>query len=198
MSFTFIDCIKVFFSKEKIIKNFGTRRIFIRFLVQKILYALGYYNQYKQGLDFSGVRRLVFVCHGNIFRSAYAEAVVAKKGILASSFGLAAVAGDLAAEIARACAKDNGVDLEAHRAKSRLTFEVLPGDLVVVMDHAQLKEVEAMGLVAGVQYTMLGLWSRDYTCPVVLDPYGRGELFCKNVYMQINDCLEALTMQHGY
>src|SRR5262245_51867642 len=86
--------------------------------------------------------RVLFVCHGNILRSAVAQALyadrvrtgLAPEGSSAESAGTAAREGDLADPRGVSAAKEMGIILDAHRA-GRLSDELINrADLVVVMD----------------------------------------------------------------
>ena len=73
--------------QQKFIGRYGSRRGFVRACRHKLLYMLGVYNNYRR-IDWDKIERLVFVCKGNICRSAYAEAVAKSLGVSAISCGL--------------------------------------------------------------------------------------------------------------
>ena len=61
--------------------NYGSRRGFVRTWWHRLRYLLGGYRAYRQ-VDWNSVERLVFVCKGNICRSAYAGALVTSRGLI--------------------------------------------------------------------------------------------------------------------
>ena len=66
--------------------RFGTPRGALRLALSYGEVATGLSAQRKP--DAAVVRRLVFVCHGNICRSAYADVLAARGGAKTASFGL--------------------------------------------------------------------------------------------------------------
>jgi protein-tyrosine phosphatase len=97
------------------------------------------------------MRSVLFVCYGNIMRSAFAEACFRDEmsrnpklaGIRLASAGVRAQEGERAETHARAMAKRFGLSLEAHRA-TRTSSELLAQfDQVYIMD--QLNEDLLLG-----------------------------------------------------
>jgi protein-tyrosine-phosphatase/predicted ATP-grasp superfamily ATP-dependent carboligase len=86
------------------------------------------------------VRSILFVCHGNIIRSALAEALLRREladrdALEIASAGIHAVAGRAADERACQVAHELGVSLQGHRAQP-LTAELVDrSQLIFVMDH---------------------------------------------------------------
>lgn len=143
-------------------RNFGTFRGLVR---------LGL--SYGQVLavpkaDLASVQRLVFVCHGNICRSAFAEVLARDLGMSAASFGLSTTSGLPAhppiAEAARACS----VGLSVHRTTAVEDFEPRPSDLFLVMEVRQIAQLRRDPRFAGLQIDLLG---RFAGVPHVHDPY---------------------------
>src|SRR5260370_29706063 len=69
--------------------SFGTYRGLIRLVLAWLEYLTGRYRQFKQ-IRWERVARVVFVCHGDICRSPYAERRAVSVGLPAPSFGLSA------------------------------------------------------------------------------------------------------------
>ena len=67
----------------------GRLKGFLRHIGYQVVYLIGGMRHFTR-IDWSQVRRLVFVCKGNICRSAYAAARSQTLGYPATSFGLAA------------------------------------------------------------------------------------------------------------
>ena len=67
--------------------NYGSKRGFLNGYKYKLLFSLGFYRSYQK-IDFNAVNRLVFICSGNICRSAFGEYMAKAKGLNAVSYGL--------------------------------------------------------------------------------------------------------------
>src|SRR5947207_1846609 len=98
--------------------------------------------------------RVLFVCTGNICRSPLAEALFRKllaergvAGVTVASAGLFAAEGASASEDVVKAAAERGVDLTAHRARRLDPRSLGSGDLVVVMEETQRRQVLAQAAV---------------------------------------------------
>ena len=118
------------------------RRISAVALRLRALYATGLKRAYPPR-DLAGVRSVLFVCHGNIIRSAMAEALLRKylqassgqPTIDVASAGLTDQPQERADSRSRAIASEFGVSLESHRPQ-RLTSELVDqADLIFIMDY---------------------------------------------------------------
>ena len=121
--------------------------------------------------DPAQVRRLVFVCQGNICRSAFAQAVARQAGYNAVSIGLSAATGRPAHGPAIAAAHALGHDLSAHQATDRADYDPLPGDLLLAMEVRQLHRLAADPRLSAAPRLLLGRWARP-PMPHLHDPYG--------------------------
>jgi len=143
----------------------------LRFVFYGATALLGTARRYRN-IDWSRVRRIVFVCKGNISRSPFAEAVARKHGLNAVSAGLEASRGAPAAPQAIVTAADFAVDLTAHRASPAEDVEFRPGDLVVGFEPLHLERLDAtIGNQLLDQTSLLGAWLRPPNL-YIHDPYG--------------------------
>ena len=78
--------------------RFGTTRGFIRLMLSYPQVALGL--SARRAPDAAQVRRLVFVCQGNICRSAFADVAGRRAGLNTASFGLSTTTGRAAHDAA--------------------------------------------------------------------------------------------------
>ena len=99
--------------KRWLSNNYGSRRGFVSTYWHRLLYLFGRYHSYGQ-VDWSSIERLVFICKGNICRSAYAEAVARSLGINAISCGIDTIEDAPANDCAISEAKQQGIDLNGH------------------------------------------------------------------------------------
>lgn len=152
---------------EAVANKFGSKRGLLAYLVGQLGLLLGRYRV-MQAPDWSRVQRLVFVCHGNICRSAMGDAVARKLGVPSMSCGLHACPGRPADPRAIDFAALHGMDLSSHQSLRADQFEFLPSDLVVAMEPVHV--IGLQGLLGDAQLTLLGLW---LPMPLVYlhDPY---------------------------
>jgi protein-tyrosine phosphatase len=111
----------------------GNARGWLRSLLAQTAYVLGGLARYTSP-PLTDVGRLVFVCVGNVNRSAFAEAVARRRGIAAVSFGLAAPEGVEVSARALQRAADFGIDLGSHVATDFSEYEFQRGDLLLAME----------------------------------------------------------------
>jgi protein-tyrosine phosphatase len=116
------------------------------------------------------VRRLVFVCHGNICRSAFADVVARKAGFNVASFGLSTSADMPAHPQAVAAAAELGYDMAAHRTTRVEDHAAQPGDLLLAMEVRHLQKIAYNQKIADVPRSLLGLWATP-KMPHLHDPY---------------------------
>jgi len=175
--------------KKWINDHHGSRRGLLDTYKYRALYCLGKYHQYKT-IDWDQVRRLVFVCKGNVCRSAFAEAVARNLNIAAISCGLDTHDGKPANSKAILAAKKRGLDLDQHQTKKFSSIEAKNGDLFVVMEPYQAKLVQEM-LADRYSHTLLGLWGSPVT-PYIHDPYSSDEVYFHNCFAYIQGSVHRL------
>jgi protein-tyrosine phosphatase len=149
-------------------RNFGTFRGLIRLGLSYGEIALGA-APLRQPVA-ADVTRLVFVCHGNICRSAYADVVARDLGMNVASFGLSTDSGKGAHPPVIAEAARRGVDMSAHRTTRIEDFDPDPGDLLLAMETRHLRKLATNGIVGTIPRVLLGRWSRP-PFPHLHDPY---------------------------
>lgn len=168
------------------IKNrYGSKKGLLRFCYYEILRYLGCYKSLTQ-IDFQQVKRLVFVCQGNICRSPLGEAVATANGIAAISFGLNTRGGDAADPRAIAWADAQGFDLHHHVTKRVDQYIPCEGDLLIGMEPAHIKQLQAKFSVAPVQITLVGLWL-ETPFAYLHDPYNTNFIYfnCCETYVKL-------------
>jgi protein-tyrosine phosphatase len=173
--------------------HYGSRRGFVLTWWHRLRYLLGGYRGYRQ-VDWKTVRRLVFVCKGNICRSAYAEACAHGQGVESISCGIQTVDGATANGEAVRAAGDNGMDLKEHRTRQLQSLELKKGDLLVAMEPWQAVYLESeYGGMYGC--TLLGLWGSP-AMPLIHDPYGATPAYFRYCFdyieSSVNEILEEI------
>jgi protein-tyrosine phosphatase len=152
-------------------RKLGGLRPTARFVGYALLGTLGFFHSARR-VDWTRVRRLVFVCSGNICRSPFGERLAQLRGIPAISFGIHANGIAPADSMAARVAGHLNVDLGAHISTRAADYEPRPGDLLLAMEPGQLASIREQVRSADVQMTLLGLWGR-WTLPYLPDPYGQ-------------------------
>ena len=149
-------------------RNFGTMRGAVRLALSYAEVAQGAAGISRP--DPGEVRRLVFICHGNICRSAFADVVGRAAGLRVASFGLSTDAGKLAHPPAVEAARALGFDLSAHRATRAGDFVPESGDFLLAMETRQLRRLARDPVFSAFPRSLLGLYAKP-AFPHLHDPY---------------------------
>ena len=172
--------------------RYGGKRGFARTVAQGLLARLGMFAPYTN-LQPAPVTRAVFVCHGNICRSPYAEFRMRSRGGRAVSAGLAADPGKPANPIAHRVADRRGITLAAHASKRLVDLPLQPGDLLLAFEPFHLSSLRAAAARHhGLQVTLLGLWSTTPWRVHVQDPFGLSETYFETCFALIDDGVDGL------
>jgi len=143
--------------KSSFYDRYGSRRGFMRLYWFRSLYSLGFYRKYRN-VKWENVERLVFVCKGNICRSAYAEAVANSYNLESVSCGIHTTLGKPANILAQEAALRAGRDIRKHKTTPLSSVSLRKGDLLVAMEPWQLQYLEnKFGM--SISSILLGLWS---------------------------------------
>jgi protein-tyrosine-phosphatase len=154
----------------------------------------------QKARDLGKARRLLLLCHGNICRSAYAEARLRSDprlfGVEVRSAGFYKTPGRKSPEHFQQLAAARGVALEAHRSRLVDPEDVRWADAIVVMDqrnHDLLRELapEALGKVF-----WLGSLG-DGRGPEIDDPYSEAPEKIAVILDQMDHCLDRFASSLG-
>lgn len=137
------------------------------------------------------VRRFVFVCHGNICRSAFAEAVARRSGCNAASFGLSTANGKPAHPPVIAAAASRGHDLSDHRTTAVEDYEPMAGDYLLGMEVRHLRRLALNGRLRHLPRALLGSYA-GFPVPHLHDPYGLDEAYMEICLTRIQDAVHQL------
>lgn len=171
-------------------RTFGTHRGLVRLGLSYLELVLGRAPVRRPGSP-EEIRRLVFVCHGNICRSAIAEAAARAGGIHAASFGLSTRSGAPAHPPAIAAAAAIGLDLSAHRTTRVEDFRVEAGDLLLAVETRHLRRLAALPGLAGVPRQLLGSFLSP-PVPHLHDPYDLDPAYMPVCTRRIADAVTRL------
>ncbi|BBD99358.1 phosphotyrosine protein phosphatase [Sphingobium amiense] len=137
------------------------------------------------------VRRLVFVCQGNICRSAFADAVAQAEGMESASFGLSTDTGRPAHGPAIVAARTLGYEMEGHSAVDRMDFEPCEGDLLLAMEVRQMHRLAADPRLGHLPRQLLGHWAQP-RLPHLHDPYGLDDRYMATCLARIERAVKRL------
>lgn len=180
--------------KNAIDRRFGTWRGLVRLLLAYGEQASGRLRPFRLQHP-EQVRRLVFVCLGNICRSAYAEQVARAEGLACASLGLSTTTGAASPEEAVAAAQRAGVAMTAHRACDWKDFELQPGDLLLVMEVRQARELQRrLGGRTDVQLALLGNWCTP-RMPHLHDPFTLSAGYFDQCFVRVQQAVRALAVE---
>ena len=169
--------------------RYGTFRGFVRLRLTQAELLLG-----RGGVETGPARdvhRLVFVCHGNICRSAFADVLAREAGMRAASFGLSTDQGKPAHGPAIAAAAAMGHDLSSHAACRAEDFAPEAGDLLLAMETRQLRRLAADPRLGTLPRTLLGLYTRPVTAHLH-DPYSLSEGYMATCLKRIETAIPVL------
>jgi len=152
----------------------------------------------------SGVRsrrHVIFVCKGNICRSAFAEYYLKRElsdeTLLVESCGLDVDQGFASPPEAVRVAKEFDLDLEIHRSKGLSSCDLQTADLILPMEFRQYQRLKAM--FPGKQSRIRLLrdfapWPDCLLCNID-DPYGSDEDEFRRCFKRIQRSLDGLRNQ---
>lgn len=141
------------------------------------------------------VRRLVFVCHGNICRSAYADVLARRLGAESASFGLSTTSGLGAHPPVAALAEAAGLVLADHRTTTREDFKPRDGDLLLAMEHRHLRRLAADPRLRHLPRLLLGTFA-DPPMPHLHDPFEHEGAYMERCLARIDCAVRRLVARY--
>jgi protein-tyrosine phosphatase len=181
-----------------IVEKAGGKKAAIKSAWHRLQYKLGGYKQYSL-LDWSRVNRLVFVCMGNINRSAYGEAKARAIGLSSTSYGIDADETKGASIEAIRNGKSRGIDLTSHHCRSLGNIELQDGDLVLAVEPGHLPAIQQAIEIhnrdqALAQVSLLGIWSEP-TTPFLQDPICRSDVYFSTCFDRIDQAIVRIARE---
>ena len=170
-------------------KNYGTHRGYVRTLLGQAEYLLGSIAPFLS-LQPENVRRLAFVCLGNINRSAFAESAARLRGANTCSFGLSASTGRPAYAKALELAPRFRADLSCHQTTDIADYQHETGDLLIAMEIRHARRLVACGYPAE-SIILLGNWATPHRIHIH-DPYSLSDEYFMSCFTIINSAVQNL------
>ena len=176
--------------KRRIVEHHGSLRGFVFTVWHRFLGFFGSYYRYRK-VNWQSVDRLVFVCKGNVCRSAFAEAVAHSLGVEAISCGLYAGKKLPANKSAMLAAEKLGYSLQTHETMPVESLELRETDLLVSMEPWQTRAL-ARRFSRKYNNTLMGLWGNPIL-PYITDPYGASPEYFKKCFVYIKSTVNELS-----
>ena len=153
----------------------------------------------RRQLTEKSIRSVLFVCHGNLYRSPYAAAAFKRAlaatplsaSIKVASAGFTAP-GRRAPEGALNAARTRGIDLSSHLSTLVTAHGVADMDLVAVMSHDQARGIGSRHRPAAAILILGDLDPLPIRSRTITDPLGRDADVVEEVYSRIDRCVEQL------
>ena len=178
---------------DKLIKrNYASVSGFVRVVLSELDFVFGTAGKFANP-SIPNIRRVVFICLGNINRSAFASAVCAESGIHTVSFGLSTSTGAPAFHRAVKIAAEMGFNLTSHKAVGVADFIPEHGDLYLVMEIRHAKRLVSLGLPMS-QIALLGFWSRPQRLHIH-DPFEHDEEYFRSCFTLVESAVRNLALE---
>jgi protein-tyrosine phosphatase len=168
--------------------NYGTFRGFVRSALAHAEFVAGRLEPHLRPP--AQTKRLVFVCLGNINRSAFAEAAARGLGANTCSIGLSTSTGAPAFRTAVEIAPEFGLDLREHKATDILDYVFEPGDLLLVMEIRHAHRLVARGIPAE-SIALLGHWASPRRIHLH-DPHTLSDAYFRTCFTLIRSAVEGV------
>lgn len=178
--------------QDSIANHYGSKTGMLDFWRYRFLFLL-----FPRQFSFSSnnkIQRLIFICQGNVCRSAAAQIIAQELGFPSDSFGLDTDLDLPAHEKMVAAARKDGYALEAHRSKPINNYSPKAGDLLLVMEPWHHKALKELPGIQDVPVSYLGIYASSAS-PYLHDPYNCNETFFLNCFRRINEATKSLIKQ---
>ncbi len=172
--------------------RFGTHRGLVRSLLAEVEYHSHRLTSFVS-IRWEDVARVVFVCQGNICRSAYAHELARMKGLSSMSCGLSTSTGKPADSTAQKIASERGVNLDKHRTTDLSDFSVSTGDLLLGMEIRQARALAKHSFDVPMQIGLLGLYANPRRIHLH-DPFSLSESYFRTCFSLIETAIENIAV----
>lgn len=161
----------------------------MRSVISETKRLLGFYKDCER-IELDKIKRLIFVCSGNICRSPLGEVIARSYGVTAESYGLDTRGGDPADPRAVAFALNYGIDLTRHVTRHIKEYKPLTGDLLIGMEPIHVQKLKAQ-VGRGAAITLAGFWLKQ---PIAYlhDPFNANQEYFVSCELQVMASVNAL------
>ena len=143
-------------------------------------------------------RSVLFVCQGNINRSAVAERALRNSGaavgdtLRIASAGFDHRGGRQSTALSKSVAEAMSLDIEGHRSSPLTVDMLIEFDLIVVMELSHIARIEEIHREAGRKCMTLAVLDPADPTLDIPDPDGKSRSTFEQVYARVNRCVEVL------
>jgi protein-tyrosine-phosphatase len=145
------------------------------------------------------IRRVLFVCTGNICRSPMAEGLLierlrqeGRQSLSVSSAGIFANPGNIPDPLAVQVAREAGIDISGHRARGVNSYNVNWADIVLVMESGQKGFITMAFPRHSPKVVLLGNFKRSQGgSGEIADPYGSSLDDYRTCFEEIREAIEG-------
>lgn len=180
---------------KNIIPNRVKRRI--KNIVNTVTSSFKYLFK-QSACNSQSIKHIVFVCKGNVCRSAFAEyylkSLITEKDICIESCGLDVDQGVFASIEAVSVARIFGVDLKGHVSKGLSACDILNADLIVPMEYSQYLKLVFLYPDRRDKIHLLNEfapWPFRLLCNIY-DPFGQGEDEFYRCYFKMQRAIDCI------
>lgn len=179
--------------KSFIANHYGGKKAFLKDILYRLMYIMGCVSSDRR-VYWHEVKRLVFVCRGNICRSPYAEYRARSLGLPCISFGLITRKGKPVNKNAQEAALLRDIDLSNHQATNIENYKYQDGDLLIGFEPWHIKSLKLGTTLSNTQIILLGSWCQHSPRPYIHDPYGLNGAYFDNCFTRIDDAIENIAV----
>ena len=179
----------------------NARRVYLRLRLERLLGR----SQWPALTRIAGAHSVLFVCHGNIMRSALAAALLERhlatnegRRVRVRSAGMHAIPGSPADPRMSRAAEDMGLSLDTHRATLISRALIAESDLIIGMDYSNEAELLARFPEAAPKILLLGCVDPvEGRGAVIADPFGGNDQTATECATRIVACVDVLMKRLG-
>ena len=159
-------------------------------LLDRVLYPRRHRAVLRRLSNVQRPRRILVVCHGNLCRSPYLQAVLKRSlpEVVVTSAGFVG-SGRAVPQISVALSAQRGLDLSRYRSQPITQSKVSEADLVIVMDAEQARQVARMFLVKRERIVIAGdLEPMFEKSRAIRDPWNQSAEAFKSTFDRLDSC----------
>lgn len=176
---------------EFLLNRYGSKKG----LIKHFYFLLAYISGFRFGTNkvaFGDIDRIVYVCKGNICRSALADVLTKESGKIQSvSFGLDTTPGNSANDRFSGIAKSKGINMSKHMTTDLSGYTNRSKDLLVCMEPWQSKVVRKMFPEANI--TLIGLYGPSFRA-YLHDPFSANDRYAEYCVSYIKKSVSNLLL----
>ena len=169
--------------------KYGGKKGYVKYWFYFVMYSL---KNKQIDVRWSNVKRIIYICRGNICRSPYAAHYSQQLGINSSSYGLQVTQSRSAYATAIKVAKRRNVNLSAHTSTSISSYKHQMGDLFVVFEPHHVHQLKQRKIHLETPIILLGHYHPEKHISYIHDPYGKEESYFDQCFSVIEKSMQQI------